>query len=149
MKQFSLGHLLLGMAICGVASATIFVDLPSGVHLFIAVGAAVATVALFAGTKNVLVASALSLPLLCMLHWSLFMIALGRAFGSSGLVETMAGPAAMALSMPVVAVQNAVPMRRPWDTMTGLMVVSLVEVCVIAVITYAIRKRRQAIKHEP
>ncbi len=127
MNQFSLTQVLLFLTFCCVAAATICVPLLSDVQLLVGIGALVTAILVFVKSNNLFVSCSLSLPLVSIVNWSLFVIATGFVFGSSGTIETIVGPFAKVIASPVVFVQNAVSLVRPWDTMTGLFVVSLAE----------------------
>jgi hypothetical protein len=124
---YSLGQLLAGVTAWSVLFGAMVTDLPDWVYLLAMVVAPAATLFLLAKSKSVAVAGLLSLPLICLANWSAFIIALGYVFGVRSFGYTVFGPIAWVATLPVVLVQNSVPLARPWSTIVGIAFVSLVE----------------------
>jgi hypothetical protein len=83
----------------------------------------------------------LSLPIVCLLNWSSFVVALDHGFGGTGIVTMVVGPIADYVSWPVVIAQNWVPLTRPWDTAFGIATISMMETAALVLCITVWHKR--------
>ena len=125
--KYSLSQLFLGVTVWSLCLGAIVASLPSWVYALLGAGAVIALAFLFARWKNLAGFAVLSFPIICVLHWSLFVVGLDYAFGGRGIVASTLGPLASYVSQPVVIFQNSIPLVRPMDTFLGLALVALIE----------------------
>lgn len=150
--QYSLAQLLLGVAIwpvCIGGMATLMkTELPDWGYSLVATAAVIALVMLLSKQRNGLIAAFLSLPTVCLLNLATFFIAGEYVFGNEGMSSSVLGPIAYGVSSPMVFAQNIVPLTRPWDTIFGIIAVSIPETVAIVLLAALSRymRRRSASK---
>jgi hypothetical protein len=134
--RISLFQLFLGVtAWCAFVGATV-VELPIWVYPLAAIGASASVVFVFARCNSLLAAGFLWLPLICLANWSCFFVTLDFVFGNPSIGSALLAPVARIAAVPVVIAQNSVALARPWDTMFGTGIVSLIETSVLIFARY-------------
>lgn len=139
--KLSLAHLFLGVTAWAVYLGAILAWFPDWVYATLSLAAIVAKVVLVARKVQLGAVAWLALPLFCLLNWSLFVIALGYVFGERNATTLALGPLAKIVSLPVVWIQNSMPLARPWDTLVGIAVVSLLETAALIMAISVVRRR--------
>jgi hypothetical protein len=125
--RYSLAQLFLGLTVWSLCLGAIVAFFDTWAYALLAVGAVIAIIVVFAKVQSLVGVVFLSLPIVCFLNWSSFVIALDHAFGGRGIVASLLEPIADFVSWPVVAIQNGVPLTRPWDTLFGIATISMAE----------------------
>jgi hypothetical protein len=137
--KYSLAQLLVAVTIWSVCIGAIVTFLPGWCYVLVTIPAAIA-LGLVVAKQSAIIAAFSSFPVICLLNWGSFHIAIEYAFGEPGIVSRVFGPVAYVLSWPMGEAQNVVPFTRPWDTAFGVVTVSLLETSAIFLIV-ALRRR--------
>lgn len=145
--NLSLAQLFLGITAWAIFLAAFLGWFPNWVYAALSLAVVVAVVMLMVRRNSIGAVSWVALPLVCLLNWSLFYIAMGYVFGERDPVARGLGPLASYISLPVVWFQNSVPLGRPWDTLIGLAVVSLLETAALVVGTIVVSRRWLKLPH--
>ena len=139
--KLSLAQLFLGITVWALSLAAYMTWFPSWVNAALSLAAIVAIIVLIIRRVEIGAIAWLAFPLFWLLNWSMFANAFAYVFGQRNATTLALGPLAKIVCLPVVWIQNSLPLAGVIDTLVALAIVSLLETVVLVVAIVVVRRR--------